>query len=150
MSTPDVFVVKTAVFTKTGGTPLTITGLTDVSTPENGNVTILESDANSSPTGVYVDGIGSAPTLSTVDILQATHADLAVGTAGALVITYQRRAQGKGAPATTPNRVCTYAAVVVTSRDPKANTTGKGDASVSFQAYAATAGDDKVCTWTTT
>jgi hypothetical protein len=139
MTTPAVFVAQSVTFGA-----VTLTGITDVSTPESGNATTLESDANPFIQGVYVDGIGASPTVSTTDILQATNSAFDIGTKATLTITYQKRALGKGAAGT--NRTVTYPNAVVVSRDPKANTTGKGDASITFQAFVNDTGT-AICTW---
>jgi hypothetical protein len=147
-ATPDVFVALSVAFTPDGGSSKTLTGITDVSTPESGNATTLESDANPFIQGVYIDGISSSPTVSTTDILQASDAAFAPGAMGELKITYQKRAQGKGAAATGPKREAKFDHAVVISRDPKANTTGKGDASITFQAYLNDE-TNAVCEWST-
>jgi len=127
MAAANAFRAKSASF---GGTA--ILGITDVSTDESGTPTDLSTDASATVTAVFVDQIAATVTVSTTDFTAAK--GLLIGTAGALVITYEIRAEGKGAG--SGNAIATYANAILVQNPPQANTNGIGGCTLSFRCSA--------------
>lgn len=135
MAAANAFRAKTVTF---GGTA--ILGITDVSTSETGSATDLMTDASAVVTAIFVDSISATVTVSTTDFTRAK--GITIGQTGALVVTYEIRAEGKGAG--TGNAVATYANAVVTDNNPQAGTNGNGSASITFRCSAPSAGSPVV------
>lgn len=110
-----------------------ITGLTDATVEESGTPTDIESDADPVIKGVVVDGIGANVTAVTTDI--TTINSIAIGTAGTLVVVFEKRADGKGAAA-SPNKTATITDAVVISKSDQAATKAIGSGTITFRGKA--------------
>ncbi len=118
---------KTAVFVA-----LNLLPLVDISSAQSGNVTTLDADANSYSQGAFVDGISEDIEITIDDVNVATNASAVIGTNGSLVITYEKRADGKGA-AGTPNKVATFANATLTGRRIQAGAGGRSQVVLTFK-----------------
>jgi hypothetical protein len=127
MAAANAFRAKSVSFKGTA-----ILGITDVSTNETGSATELKTDASATVTAIFVDGIKADVTVTTTDFTRAK--GITIGDTGALVVTYEIRAEGKGAGA--GNAVATYANAVVISNNPQGATDGNGTASIAFSCSA--------------
>jgi hypothetical protein len=130
MADLDGYRAKSASFAAAG-----ITGLTDASVEDSGSPTDVESDADPVIKGVVVDGIAVNATVTTTDITKIN--SIAIGTAGSLVIVFEKRADGKGAAA-SPNKTATIADAVVISKSDQAASKGVGSGSITFRAKSVT------------
>lgn len=112
-----------------------ITGLTDANLTDGGDATNITSDADPVIKGVVVDNIAVEVTISTTDLALVNA--IASGTAGTLVVVFEKRADGKGAAA-SPNKTATIADAVLVSKTDQAASVGVGSASATFRGKSVT------------
>ncbi len=93
--------LKSAVFTPAGGSPSAVTfgNLQRFEVKKGGKIVAHGSDAQVAITAHFTDEIEAEVTVESTDASLATNAGLQPGIVGALVLTFQKRAVGKGAVA---------------------------------------------------
>jgi len=106
-----------------------ITGINDVSINESGSSVDLTTDASAYVQAVFVDQIAVDVTVNTTDIDRC--ASIVVGDIGALVVTFQLRAEGSGAG--VGDEVATMSTAVCTGKTPQAGTNGIGSVALTFR-----------------
>lgn len=96
MSSADTSILKSLIFTPTGGSALTIDGLEDTSVRNGAQVVAHGADAKFAVLAHFVDSGEGEVSVRTRNQSLLAHASLQPGTVGVLVFTYQKRAAGKG------------------------------------------------------
>lgn len=97
MAATDTYLIKTAVFTPSGGSAINLTSLEEVTFRHNGNVVAHRTDATVAISAHFIDDLDGEVGVTLRNFSHAANANLTPGIVGALVITYQKRAKGKGA-----------------------------------------------------
>lgn len=108
-------------------------GLASCKVAANGQTTDLVSDAVDSVRAIFVDALVCDVTISSSDLSLLT--TIKPGDVAALVIVFQKRAEGRAA-AGSGNLTGTLANAVVTSTDLDGQTTGIGSGTVTFRCSA--------------
>ncbi len=134
MADQNTYRAKTAVFAAVSLLPLV-----DVSDSINGNVTMLDADANPYSQGAFVDGISADVEVTVDDVALAANTAIEVGDNGSLAILYEKRADGRGAAA-SPNKTHTYGNATVTGRRVQAGAGGRSQVVFSFKCAGVSAG----------
>lgn len=116
MAATDTYLIKTAVFTPAGGSAINLTSLEDVSWRHNGNVVAHRTDATVAISAHFVDDLDGEVSVTLRNFSHVANAGLTPGVVGALVVTYQKRAKGKGATA-GQDRTITAAQAMVGAMD---------------------------------
>lgn len=114
MSDSATYVIKSVVWTKTSGSPVTLDGIEEVTIRQNGQVVAHGHDGSLTVTAHFVDNIEGQVTVRSRTGSIFVDTSLQIGDAGGLVITMQKRAKGKGATSGA-DKVITAAECVVTS-----------------------------------
>ncbi len=96
MASGDTYILKSVVFTPSGGSALTIDGLEDTQVRNGAQVVAHGADAKFAILAHFVDAGEGEVTLRVRNQSQLAHASLQPGIVGSLVFTYQKRAAGKG------------------------------------------------------
>lgn len=109
----------------------TKTGIQSLKVKNGGNSTDLTSDASPSVNAIFVDMLVGDVTVTTTDFAGVN--GLVPGDTGALVVNYEKRAEGRAAAGSGTPIVATFANAVVIDIDMDASTTGIGSASVTFR-----------------
>ena len=120
-----------------------LTTIENVSISQGGQAVDFISDGSAYVSAVFVDNIAADITVVLADFTQTKA--LSPGDNGALVVTYQLRAEGKGA-AGSGNAVATFSSASLVNIQPDAATGGVGRVTLTFRASAA--GGSSIVTWT--
>lgn len=99
MAASATYVIKSAVFTPSGGGAVTLDGLESVSYRKGGQVVTHKTDAAVAVTAHFFDSIEGQVTVKTKNASWLANSGLQPGQVGSLVITYQKRQKGTGAVA---------------------------------------------------
>jgi len=107
MAASDTYIIKTVTFKGTA-----ITGLQDVQFGNEADVVSHNSDGQVTVAAVFLDNLKGSCRVSSTNTGLASTANFAMGATGSLVMTFQKRAAGKGAVA-GQDKVLTAAAAFV-------------------------------------
>lgn len=99
MAAAKTWLLKSVVFTKSGGSAVPITGLQSISYRKGGQVVTHHTDALVAVSAHFMDAIEGGVTVRTTDASFLANTGLQPGDVGSLVITYQQRAKGTSAVA---------------------------------------------------
>jgi len=97
MAAGDTYLLKTVVFTPSGGSAITIDGIEDVQVRNGAQVVAHGADALFTVLAHFVDQGEGEITVRTRNQSHLINANMQPGAVGALVLTYQKRKAGKGA-----------------------------------------------------
>lgn len=122
---------KTASFASVSLLPLL-----SVSVDESGQATGLDADANAYSQATFVDGIAHTVDVTVSDVALIQNTALEIGDTGSLVVTFEKRADGRGAASTSPNKIGTWANAVLVSKRTQAGAGGNSDVVFSFRCAA--------------
>ncbi len=125
MTAANAYRAKTCTFASS-----TKLGLTSVRATINGNTTDLTTDAALSVTAVFVDALVADVTCTVTDISGVN--SLTPGDTGALVLVYEKRAEGRS-PAGSGNLTATFSNAVVVSVEAEGPNAGHGAATVTWR-----------------
>lgn len=126
---------KTATFAAVALSPLL-----DATIDESGQASGLEADANPYSQATFVDGIAHTVDVTVTDVALIQNTALEIGDAGSLVVTYEKRADGRGAAGTSPNKIGTWANAVLISKRTQAGAGGNSNVVFSFRCAAVSGG----------
>ncbi len=125
MTAANAYRAKTATFAAS-----TKLGLTSIETTINGSTTDLNTDAALSVTAVFVDALVADVTIGVTAIDGVT--GLVPGDVGALVVVFEKRAEGRS-PAGSGNLTATFSNAVVVSNKSDGPAAGHGGAVITFR-----------------
>jgi hypothetical protein len=91
MSAPKSHIIKSAVWTPTGGTAVTITGLQDANVEPGGTRHTWSGDGAATVQAQSMEDIEAMATVTSTDLALALNVGLKIGTAGSLAIVYAQR-----------------------------------------------------------
>lgn len=133
MAATDTYILKSAVFTPTGGSPaaVTFTGLERISFGESGEAVAHGSDGQIAVTAHFIDRIAGQVTITSTNLGKAADAALAIGIAGALVLVFQLRKLGKGAVSGS-DKTLTFGQAVVQDKSGDGPDTARSELTVQF------------------
>ncbi len=125
MSAANAFRAKAMTF---GGAK---TGIQSIKVKNGGTAADLTTDASPSVNAIFVDMLVCDVTVALSDFTGVT--SLNPGDTGALTISYEKRAEGRGAAGSGTPIVATFSNAVVIDSDFDASTTGIGNATVTWR-----------------
>lgn len=112
MAATDTYLIKSATFTPSGGAAVNLTSLEDVAWRHNGNVVAHRTDATVAISAHFIDDLDGEVTVTLKNFSLAANAGLTPGVVGSLLVTYQKRAKGKGATAGADRTITAAQAMV--------------------------------------
>jgi hypothetical protein len=113
MASSATYQIKSVAFTPDGGSAQVIDGIEEVSISQNGQVVAHGTDGAITIMSHFVDNIEGQVMIRTRNAVHFVDADFQIGLHGSLVITMQKRKDGKGAVA-GQDKVITAAEATVT------------------------------------
>lgn len=145
MPAPDQYIVKTVVFTPEGGAAQPIAGLVNCSIADSGSRLTWSGDGVATVQAQTMEDIESAISVNAQDPSLLNNANLAIGKVGSLVVTMQKRAQGRGA-ASGSDVIATMAAAMIENRSN--GIPHRGESTVDFNFTGVNADGNDAISWT--
>jgi len=144
MSAPRTDIIISAVWTPSGGSAITITGVQEASIQNGGTRITWSGDGVATVQAQAMEDLEAMADISALGAFQFRVAGFRPGTTGSLVLTYAERAKGRGA-VSGANKTATLSDAMVVAVEPPLPHRGTSITRVQFGAVNAT-GDDPV-TW---